>query len=169
MPKPKRAFEELLADLDSPDFKVRRAAARDMGWLHDPRVVEPLIRALKDKTVNVRSRAVVALARIGDPRAIEPLIQTFKDSHCHVHRPAYEALLKWGAASVPGLCAALHDPNRYVRRTSALLLGEIHDVRAVEPLRGALQDELPDVCAVVERSLRKLESDVLEQVKTGAA
>ncbi len=157
MTKSKRAFEELLADLDSPDYKVRRAAARDMGWLRDPRGVEPLIRALKDKTVNVRSRAVVALVRIGDPCAVEPLIQTFADSHCHVHRPAYETLLRWGAAVVPSLCDALHDPNRYVRGTSAILLGEIGDVRAIEPLRGLLQDELDDVRRAAERALGKLE------------
>ena len=46
--------------LANPDPRVRRAAAKALGKLKDPRALEPLIRALEDKEPTVREAAAHA-------------------------------------------------------------------------------------------------------------
>ena len=46
-----------------------------------------------------------------------------------------------GPPAVPGLIRASRDSNPSVRRTAAAALGELADLRAVEPLIAALKDE----------------------------
>jgi HEAT repeat protein len=128
------SFERLVRDLDSPDYKIRRNAARDLGKSGDMRAVPLLTRMLADKTISVKTSAVKALGRLHDSRAIQTLIGMLADSHCHVHRPAHEALRSFGIEAVPALCAALDNENWYVVLAACTLLGEIGDPRAVDPV-----------------------------------
>ncbi len=97
-----------------------------MGWLNDPRAVEPLIAALKDTNLGVRQNAAGALGRIKDPRAVEPLI------------------------------AALQDTNANVRHNAMVGLAEIQDPRAIQPLTAALQDSDPKNREVAAQALRRI-------------
>jgi HEAT repeat protein len=154
--KPQQSLQALLHDLTSPDYRVRRNAARDLGYLGDRGALDALVVALKDKTVTVRSRAIVALRRIADPRAIEPLVHQITDPRCHIHRPAYEALLSFGAAALPALLQALQDSNAKLRAVAAHALGELRDPRAVEPLLQVLDDPVPHVRKNTTIALRLL-------------
>lgn len=51
----------------------------------------------------------------------------------------------------------LEDEDLYVRRSSARVLGERGDKRAVEPLTRALEDEDEDVRYWAARALKKIE------------
>jgi hypothetical protein len=65
----------LLADLESPDARVRDHAVRVLADRRAPETVPALIARLKDEDPRVVHRAVGALAQIGDARAVGPLIE----------------------------------------------------------------------------------------------
>ena len=174
------AVEPLIAALRDEDWYVRENAAEALGETKDARAVKPLIEALKD--LNIRSRAAEALGEIKDVRAIDPLIAALGDEEQyfrnnvagalgkigapavaplmaalrgHVRENAVGALGKIGAPAVAPLIAALKDEDTNVRRNAADALGEVNDVRAVEPLIEALKD--PNV--------RRNAADALGEIK----
>ena len=108
------------------------------------RDVEGLIKALryrrdkKDEYRHVAQAAADALGYIGDVRAIEPLIVALEVSH--LGENALSALRKFGALTVEPLITALKHNKYYVRKGAATLLGNIGDVRAVEPLIAAFKE-----------------------------
>ncbi|MDQ7087336.1 MAG: HEAT repeat domain-containing protein [Acidobacteriota bacterium] len=70
-------FEELLQQLSDPDEETRRFAAEDLGDLHNPEAIDPLVAALTDSAVAVREAAVQALIAIGGEtvaRRVAPLL-----------------------------------------------------------------------------------------------
>jgi HEAT repeat protein len=68
------AVTPLLRALREGDGNLRWGAAIALGKIHDPRAIEPLIRALADKYENVRSESATSLAAMGKP-ALEPLLR----------------------------------------------------------------------------------------------
>jgi HEAT repeat protein len=120
---------------------VRRAAARALGQVGDPRAVEPLIATLEHwGDADVRKAAAEALVKIGAP-AVEPLIAALKDEVERVRKAAAETLVKIGAPAVEPLIAAWRDSsNWHVRQAAVGALGQIGDARAVKPLIGALKN-----------------------------
>ncbi len=62
-----------LRGLKSPDWKVRRISAMQLGEKRGSQVVAALIDALDDPREEVSIAAGESLARIGDPQAIEAL------------------------------------------------------------------------------------------------
>jgi HEAT repeat protein len=104
---------------------VRRAAARALGQVGDPRAVEPLIATLEHwGDADVRKAAAEALVKIGAP-AVEPLIAALKDEVEWVRKAAAWALVKIGAPAVEPLIAALKDGDKGVRRAAAEVLDEL--------------------------------------------
>jgi len=146
---------------------VRAAAAQALGKIGDPRSVEPLVNYIQDSDNNVRHIVVQALGRIGDPRAVNPTIAMLSDKSANVRATAAIALellgwkpkdssceatfwvaknqwdqcVKMGSASVLPLINVLKDDNPLVRRSIIQALGEIGDVRAVQPIVEMLHDE----------------------------
>lgn len=70
----KKSVEQLIADLDGRDPRVREAAVRVLADRRSPAAVPALIARLGDADPEVRHRAVGALAQIRDARAVGPLI-----------------------------------------------------------------------------------------------
>ena len=70
--------------LTDKDLDVRHNAAGSLGWLRDPRAVDPLIHMLTDKDLDARRHAAESLGRLQDPRAIEPLVQALADNSFEV-------------------------------------------------------------------------------------
>jgi HEAT repeat protein len=149
-----RAVEPLILALKDSESDVAADAAGALGKIGDVRAVEPLVLALKDLDNDFRKQVAWALGKIGDARAIETLIGALKDSDEYVRREAGEALkgLKPEAISseadkslLPMLMEELKDWRTQVREASAMLLGKIGDVQAVEPLILALKDSDYDV------------------------
>jgi HEAT repeat protein len=125
--------------------------------------VQPLLDALRNSSFTAdnwgsqqrldaaREVATHVLANIV-PRPVDSLISAI--GYCDF---AIEALVRYGAASVEPLIAALGDTtNPDVREKAAYALGKIGDGRAVEPLIAALGDTDSDV--------RKKAAEALEQL-----
>lgn len=108
-PRPVRATDALLADLDSPDATTRIAALGDIGVLGargelaeaEPRALEALVRSvLGDPTFVNRQRAALALMRAGRaaPPVVEALIHALSDT-VQVAAVAVQALGSFGPAA----------------------------------------------------------------------
>jgi hypothetical protein len=70
-----KPLEALIADLGSPDARVRDHAIRVLADRRSPEAVPALVERLRDGDPEIVHRAVGALAQIGDPRAVGPLIE----------------------------------------------------------------------------------------------
>ncbi|MBK9517209.1 MAG: HEAT repeat domain-containing protein [Anaeromyxobacter sp.] len=67
--------EALLADLESPDVRVRDHAVQALGERREPSAVPGLVRRLQDSDRRVVDRAIGALTQLKDPRSVAPLIE----------------------------------------------------------------------------------------------
>ncbi len=101
--------------------------------------MEMLCKPLENEDEWVRFYAVGTLGEIGDARAVEPLIRALGEKSSKVSKAVMHALAK--LASVEQLLKVLGEGNLTVVEA----LGKIGDVRAVEPLIKALEDEDEDV------------------------
>lgn len=158
-----RALGPLIAALHCEDLLVGLAATEALGKFGVP-AVKHLIAALRDKSHDIRRVAAEALGQIGDTLAVGPLILALRDNNSEVRWAAAEALGKIGphwpqseAAKrlVPDFIAALQDEDSSVSE-AAKALGQIGDVRAVDPLIMALRDEDPDVRESAAEALGKI-------------
>ncbi len=153
--KPPPDFEALMADLKSPDWKVRAEAARVLGQKKHRPSVDFLLELLqKDRTETVKSRAAVALGNIRDPRAIEPLLQ----AGCVKH--AANQIPKFGEAAVPALKARLHDKSLPYGTRSIMVhfLGIIGGEAARSAIISAAWDEEVVVRHFVAEALGRCEA-----------
>jgi len=64
------ATEPLQRALTSDNFQLRAAAARELGVLQRPELLEPLARAAQDENVLVASNALAGLSQYRDPAVI---------------------------------------------------------------------------------------------------
>lgn len=147
----------VLADLDSPDFKVRSAAVRVLAKSRNPDAVAPLLPRLKDKTIAVRRLTIRALGKLHDPRAIAPIIEQLGHHACHVHRPAYEEIQKFGVLAIPDLIAALTHKQKYVRGNAASCLGILGAQEAIPALIERLGDSEAFVIFQAAHALSRFE------------
>lgn len=117
-------------------------------------VIDPLIDALKDESPMVRSQAAKALGRDRGPdmerdtRPIEPLVSALKDESPIVRQNAAKALYVYGfkndSIETEMLIQNLNDSEQSVRYAASEALGQLKDVRAVEPLVKALENREND-------------------------
>jgi len=136
--------EPLIQALGDERHFVREPAALALGWLNDPRAVEPLIRALEtDKHQFVRWRAAGALGNLGDPRAVEPLVRALEsDEYNDVRGDAARSLGRLGdPRAVEPLVRALRRALGKDLEGVVWALGELRDEKAVEPLVGLLGND----------------------------
>ncbi len=110
--------------------------------------IEDLINSLRGGNWDTGRKASLALADIGS-EAVAPLIGVLReytswDEYVDDDNPlhfAEEALIKIGSPAVELLIAALKEENWGVRVGTVSVLGEIRDVRALQPLIGTLRYE----------------------------
>lgn len=168
--KTERVLTFLIRILLDEDLKARSAATWALGRIGDSRVVEPLIHALQDTYWGARQVAARFLGQIGDNRAVEELVQILTDENSGVRKAAFEALRQLGWKPETALDTARYilgggwldkpitvvvdsavvevlfellreDENRYISVRAALDYIAVSDVKGVEKLITALQDE----------------------------
>jgi len=167
------AVEPLLSimrhDIKDPGYSGVVEAARALGYIKDPRAVEPLLAAIRDPDHDVQWGAANALGNFKDARSVGPLIDALKNSgYVNLQESAIKALgeikdaraieplietlkgerLRNGAANslrnfgtpaVEPLITALKDPDSSVRLGAAKALGGIKDSRVVAVLTTGLR------------------------------
>ena len=148
--KDPRAVTPLIAALKDHDGPVR-AVAIDALVNIGAASVDPLLAAMSDSysyvitqdgaQLEIRQEAALALGRIGDTRTILPLINALGNADLPFSRDAASALAAIGAPAVDPLIASLSSDNSQVVRFSARALGQIKDMRAVQPLIAIIQNE----------------------------
>jgi len=145
-----QATEPLIHALKDDYAIVREASAKALGEIGDKRAVEALLPLLKDHNQKVRECAIIALGELGDSRALPALLEMLKnlsrEEYWEISETAVEeickALVRIGSPAVEPLLAILNDKQAtsFMRELSVVLLGEIGDARAVEPLLVALEE-----------------------------
>ena len=132
-----RAVESLLIALKDPySSYVRAKTAEALGEIKDARSVGPLIEVLQDASGQVGAAAANSLGQIRDNRAILPLLSALNSS---IRKEAREALVKFGSDAVEPLTTILETDDWIAVQEAVKALGEIKDVRAVEPLIQEIQ------------------------------
>jgi HEAT repeat protein len=86
-------MEQLKGDLKSPDPKVRKKAAVELGKTQSREAVTPLLSAAQDPDVGVREEAVRSLGLLKDQEALTVLLTTLKDSAESVREESIIALV----------------------------------------------------------------------------
>jgi HEAT repeat protein len=141
------------------DDQAASAAARALGNIRDQKAVEPLIKAMGHYNPEVRKHAAEALGNIKDARAVKPLLEALADVDTEVNLYAKDALTKiGGTAVVDGLIECLKEEpkGRNAKHYAAIVLGEIADVKAVQPLVQALNDRDTEVRRRAATALGKI-------------
>jgi HEAT repeat protein len=159
-----RAVEPLSARLKDKNDDLQQAAISALVEIGDARAVEPLIATLKDTNGEVRRAAAWALGEIGDARAVDSLITVLDDEH-QALRQARENVERLknqdpngspnGFSSDIEFDAMFPATHQTVCEAAIQALGKIGDVRAVEALLSAHEDN--DLRASTTRALGKLE------------
>jgi HEAT repeat protein len=160
----KPAVEPLGALLEekSTPAETKASAARILGFIGDPRSVEPLLDLLGDQRYFVREQAAIALGRIGGP-AVDRLLELARSSSPATREAAISALggvsgtlMNKGRSSeaaaqqpddqaagrlVDAILNGLKDSNTGVRSAAVRALGASGSRNAVEPLMALMTDE----------------------------
>jgi hypothetical protein len=120
------------------DERVPEMAVDALVSIGEP-AVEPLIAAFNEN-YSVSEKAADALARIGDSRALEPLIAGLGD-----FLKAFASCSALGQLSDPrareALIAALEHEVPLVRGKAAVVLGDVGDTKAIQPLITVARDD----------------------------
>jgi HEAT repeat protein len=126
-----------LAQRELPFFKVR--ALEVLSRIEKGRATELCMTALKD--ANCRMGVAGVLEKIAETSCVRPLLESIKDDDkdYEFRRTVATALSAIGPEAVPHLCHALSDTMASRRFVAALALGEIGDIRGLDPIMRALK------------------------------
>ncbi|MGI5862093.1 MAG: HEAT repeat domain-containing protein [Myxococcales bacterium] len=115
-----KSDEQLIADLASPDPRVRDFAVRAIAERRSAQAVPALIERLSDPDREVALRAVGALGSIGDPRAVPALIEMTRNRDTQFLLTLVEVVASIGGPDAEGYLFTLSSghPNESVRRAA---------------------------------------------------
>jgi HEAT repeat protein len=148
----------LLAHLDDPSWRVRRAATDRIATGAPAAVVPPLVAALAPGiTPGRRTAAEAALVQIGAP-AVPALLAALAAPAPVVRTAAAEVLGDVGDRNaVAGLTARLADSDANTRAAAAEALGKVGGAAAIAALEGALSAR--------DEALRRAALDALTRLR----
>jgi HEAT repeat protein len=137
------AVEALIQNLSIADEQLGRAtvsALCDIGPAATPRLLKELDQQPAEL---VTTRIVETLGHVRDPRAMSPLLRLLSDPALPVQQSVAQALLRYGAESIPGLIyQALQGENELVATSAEQILSELGE-DAVDPVIEALIPTVP--------------------------
>jgi HEAT repeat protein len=172
------AVDMLVGALTEGPEDVRKAAARALGQSRDERAMPALRRRLGDPDGGVRKTAAVALSKLDEPKWspwikgdywLDDINRLSRSGDPDVFEPLREALTTAFTAYAWDATRQRQVPcDAEFRRTAAEALGNLSDVRAVEPLTRALEDEDGDVRKAAADALAKLEASGVAKTRPKA-
>lgn len=154
--------QQLLADLQSHDWKIRREAVGKLGEGGNPVALPYIVQAVHDQDSQVRWTAVKALQSFTGQDAISALLEALHDEEAVVSDAAAEALAAIGKPAFEKLVHLLTDDNPTVRGAVVEILGKIGDEEAIPLLVDALADrmiphlETRRICDIAAESLENI-------------
>lgn len=152
----------LLPLLKDKEDEVRTAACVALGFIKDLATFEKISDVLlDDPKIEVRQAAAKALGDSKHPNAIPYLMQALQDSFWWFERETIvedllNAIENMGEPVVEPLIEALRDKEKTVRKYSAIMLGNLKDVRAIEELGMTLYDLHDEVSLIAAESLAQI-------------
>ena len=127
----------LLPLLTSTQRDVPRMAADRLGYLRDPRVAAALVQLLRKSVDEID---LTSWGGIIQPRQLEFRVNLPFSSNGN---SLISALSQQGASAVPALLELLRDEQPNLRVCAALVMAQIRDARAREPLEALLKSTDP--------------------------
>ena len=127
----------LIGALGHDDPRIRLTAMQQLQKNPGPDLLEPAVKLLQDADANVRLTAATIVQEQGDAGAMKHLTPLIDDKDFRVQQVAAAALVKLGdKGAIDKLLEAVKSDKTERRQlaTSAKLLGEAKESRAVEPL-----------------------------------
>jgi HEAT repeat protein len=88
------SFEDLLANLKSPNASTRRKAAEELGESRRREAIGPLSALVRDPEVKVRLEVVRALNALRDVSAVPALVASLGDGDPHIREEAIATLVE---------------------------------------------------------------------------
>ena len=149
-----QAVVPLFKLLEDDELQVCVSAALALGSLGDPLAVKPLVGGMLGAS-DISKYCVRALREIGET-AVPPLVELLSHKEYPVRRAAAQALVAVGGPAVDDLMIALGSTDPIVRSRAATALGQIGELRAVDPLRRAMLDRDKDVIQAAKMALAEL-------------
>jgi len=140
------AVEELKRGLAGADPDIRAAAARELGVLARPELMEPLARAARDPNLMVATNALEGLSHYKDP-AVLPYLVNLAESGGLVAAMALSRAVQFGDASVLAVSRRLMTSKDVPLRLAALRaigdLGNASDLPALHALAAKAENAAP--------------------------
>lgn len=151
----------LVAALEDKNPRIRALAADVLKYSKDPSVAPHIEARLGDEHPMVRKAALLALGRLGAVGAAPAIISSLNDRDQSVRCHAALALgsLRDNRAVTPLIETLQSDTFSVARQTAANSLGEIGSMKAVRPLKAAMDD--PDA------KVRMAARSAIDRIKTG--
>lgn len=111
---------QLVADLSSPDARVRDYAIRVLADRRSPAAVPQLIQRLQDANPDIARRAAGALIAVGDRRAVRPLIEMTRRRRPEDVGPILYAIGSLGGPEAEAFLFTLESgsPDEEIRRAA---------------------------------------------------
>jgi HEAT repeat protein len=141
-----KVIPALLPLLKDREDEVRIAACQGIGKFRDPATYDEIANVLfDDLKIDVRRAAVRILGESKNPIVLPFLMEALRDSFWWYEREQnvldlLQAIQNMGVIALDPLIEALSDREGRVRKFAAMLLGELRDVRAMEPLGMTIYD-----------------------------
>jgi HEAT repeat protein len=124
--------------------------------IHDVTLPE-LVRLIAVSSTESRQKAMDIVLMVGLKICLPILEEAVRnDEDADLRNGAMEALVAFGEMAVPHLTKLLTDSNEEVRNFSAVMLGDIGNPKAVEPLINALKDPEANVRHGAAEALGKI-------------
>ncbi len=106
--------------------------------LKEKKDVSALIKAVDDIGFDYRVQAVKALCEIGDENTVKPILDSFKklseDQKKPVIEDFFKALIRIGSLHIEPIIELLESDDPTANDIASIVIGEIDDERAIEPL-----------------------------------